>query len=61
MDRMAMVQSAGHTATNTKGAYTVKVWLSQAARGMAARDVVESLDRERIEAQRKVPFTIRAH
>ena len=32
-DRMGLVQSAGWTATNPKGAYTVKVWLSQAARG----------------------------
>ena len=32
-DRMGLVQSAGYTATNSKGAYTVKVWLSQAARG----------------------------
>jgi ribosomal protein S3 len=34
-DRMGLVQSAGYTNTNPKGAYTVKVWLSQAATGRA--------------------------
>ena len=31
-DRMGLVHAASHTATNNKGAYTVKVWLSQVAR-----------------------------
>ncbi len=36
-DRLGMVQSAGFTSVNSKGAYTVKVWLSQAARGKGVR------------------------
>lgn len=36
-DRMGLVQSAGFTSTNSKGAYTVKVWLSQAARGKGVK------------------------
>ncbi|CAD6565894.1 MAG: hypothetical protein TREMPRED_001908 [Tremellales sp. Tagirdzhanova-0007] len=39
-DRLGIIQSAGYTATNAKGAYTVKVWLSQAARGKELRSDV---------------------